>query len=187
MGNQSSALPIRPQAPRLPPGHTGVWARRTSCVGRTSAATRRCAPQRPAQVRPAPRIQRHAGDMTQRNAPGASLTELLDNAGPDAIQLDRCRWLAEPIHRARDLPPSTDWRFDEGPALHPARPRDNAKLRDPRALALPSPGRRATNGTMMVTRRSSATPSKRLPTAAACMTNVAESCLRHHTKLPSMR
>ena len=174
VGKQGSALPLRPRAPRLPRGHTGVWARRRSCVGRTSAGTRPCAPQRPAQVRPAQRIRRHAGDMTRRDALGAFLAEPLDNAVPDAIRLDRCRWIAEPIHRARDLPPNTDWRFDEGPALHPARPRNNAKLRDPQALTLPSPGRRATNGSMMVTRRSLATPSTRPRSATACITNVAQ-------------
>ena len=121
--------------------------------------------------------------MTQRDALGAFLTEPLDNAGPDAIRLDRCRWIQEPIHRARELLPCNDRRFHEGPALHPARLGDNAKLQDLRALPLPSPGRRGTNGSMMVRRRSLATASMRPRSAGACITNVAQTRNRESCRI----
>lgn len=102
-----------------------------------------------------PHIRQHVSVrqvLTGARALGASLAELLENAGPGVIQLDWRGRIVETNDRARDLLRAGDGLHDSGGLLLARSSADNAALQDLLARALPPFGQQGSGGSTTVSR-----------------------------------
>ena len=90
--------------------------------------------------------------LADAGALGRSLTELLDNARTGVIQLDRSGRIVEANDAARALLRRNDGLSDRDGALCAAMPKDNDRLQDLLARALPRFGKKGASGSTMVRR-----------------------------------
>ena len=118
----------------------------------------------PAQLETIQRLLPHlrqfvrvCGVISEADALGSSLGDLLGNPRMGVIQLDLFGRIVEANDLALGLVRQGDGLFDEGGNLHARLPADETRLQRLLARALPALGRQGAGGTMTVGRRSSLT------------------------------